>query len=197
MSRVISFLTIAFMWCSCSGRAKRPDEYLRFFSNENPVNKQIQVGDLYYDISFLPAEYMAASYAMDGSNLDRQKYQEKLGIIQHVLYYSISMYSKGENPMKYRLYSQDELQGRISYYNNIAQQDIKLIVNQHDTLHPVDYIFENNLGVSNENKIIVVFNKPEVFEELTLVFNDKALDNYHLKSTVTSSKIKQLPTLKY
>lgn len=197
MSKVISFLTIALMWCSCSGGAKRPDEYLRFFSNENPVKKQIQVGELYYNMAFLPAEYMAASYAMDGSNLDRQKYSEKLESIRHVLYYSIAMTAKGDNPMKYRLHSPDELQGRISYYNNMAQQDIELIVNQHDTLHPVDYIFESNLGVSNENKIIVVFNKPEVFEELTLIFNDRALDNYHLKSTVTSSKIKQLPTLKY
>lgn len=197
MIKVISFLTIVLMWCSCSGGAKRAEEYLRFFSSENPVHKQIQVADLYYDISFLPAEYMAASYAMDGSNLDRQKYKEKLESTQHVLYYSIAMYAKGENPMKYRLHDPDELQRRISYYNNIAQQDIRLIVNQRDTLHPVDYIFESNLGVSNENRILVVFNKPDKFDELTLVFNDRALDNFHLKSTVTATKIKQLPTLKY
>lgn len=197
MRKLMAICLIAATLASCQGGAKDPRAYLEFYSSKSPAQKTIQIGSLFYRISFLPSEYMAASYAMESGQFDPAKYEEKFKQVQQTLYYSIAIATEQTNPIKYNAANSDEVQQRIAYYTNYVARDIRLVVNAKDTLMPVDCIFENSLGVSNENRIVVAFNAPANPGEQSLLFNDVVNNNYALKSTLTATALKQLPKLKY
>lgn len=84
---------------------------------------------------------------------------------------------QGKNVLEYQVADYALYAKRLNYYNVEMNNDIMLIACG-DTLQPVQTLYENNLGIIPENKIVTVFKKTKANCELQLVFNDRPFENY-------------------
>lgn len=181
---------------SCNVSSRSPQQYIEAIDDNQDLHKQIEMGDIVYTLSVLPPEYIAAKYAFSQGKFDAGQYKEKIGGIHKYIYSTVSMRTGQENILKYNVAEYADFQRRLAYFSDYAMQDIKLITDQKDTLMPLDYIYENNLGVSNENKMIMVFEMPVTAKQMSLIFNDRIFNNYNLRLNVSTAEIKALPSIK-
>lgn len=89
---------------------------------------------------------------------------------------------QGKNVLEYQADDHELYARRLNYYNIEIGNDIMLIACG-DTLKPAQTIYENNLGVIPENRIVAVFEKEHPSCALQLVFNDRAFENYLIKAS--------------
>ncbi len=89
---------------------------------------------------------------------------------------------QGKNVLEYRVSDYELYARRLNYYNMEIGNDIMLVACD-DTLRPAQTLYENNLGVIPENRIVAVFEKTKATCGLQLVINDRAFENYLIKAT--------------
>ena len=197
MTRLIKVGAALLLFASCNTRSKSPEQYLDAIESDDDLHTSISMGDIRYHMALLPPEYFAAKYALASGKFDAGRYKDKIKEIAPYIYCTIAMSSAQDNILKYRANDYSEFQRRLEYFTNYASHDVVLVLNDKDTITPVDYIYENNLGVSSENKMVLVFKRPTERKKLSLLFNDRIFNNYNLKLSVASADVEQLPQIKY
>lgn len=94
---------------------------------------------------------------------------------------------QGKNVLEYQVADYDLYAKRLNYYNVEMNADLMLIACG-DTLYPVQTLYENNLGIIPENRIVSVFKKTKANCALQLVFNDRAFENFLIKANFNDNK---------
>lgn len=88
---------------------------------------------------------------------------------------------QGKNVLEYQVADYALYAKRLNYYSTEMNNDIMLIACG-DTLYPAQTLYENNLGIIPENRIVTVFKKTKANCALQLVFNDRPFENYLIKA---------------
>lgn len=94
---------------------------------------------------------------------------------------------QGKNVLEYQVADYALYAKRLNYYNVEMNADIMLIACG-DTLYPAQTLYENNLGIIPENRIVTVFKKVKANCALQLVFNDRPFENYLIKANFNDNK---------
>ncbi|RYD98696.1 MAG: hypothetical protein EOP54_06775 [Sphingobacteriales bacterium] len=88
---------------------------------------------------------------------------------------------QGKNVLEYQVEDYALYAKRLNYYNIEMNADIMLVACG-DTLYPAQTLYENNLGIIPENRIVTVFKKLKADCALQLVFNDRPFENFLIKA---------------
>lgn len=94
---------------------------------------------------------------------------------------------QGKNVLEYQVADYALYAKRLNYYNVEMNADIMLVACG-DTLYPAQTLYENNLGIIPENRIVTVFKKTKPNCPLLLVFNDRPFENFLIKANFNDIK---------
>lgn len=94
---------------------------------------------------------------------------------------------QGKNVLEYQVADYALYAKRLNYYNVEMNADIMLVACG-DTLYPSQTLYENNLGIIPENRIVTVFKKSKPDCQLQLVFNDRPFENFLIKANFNDIK---------
>jgi hypothetical protein len=182
---------------SCKPAEEQPTAYIEHIRKEPALNKTVVVGEIRYTFHFLTPEAVSLQYSLnvDGS-FDAQRYKKRFEELKDNIYINIDhRLNNSEEPvLKYQLTGPGQYEQRVMYYEFEAKRDMKAICNGVE-LNSVNYLYENHLGLSPYNTIMVGFPKCEGSSDLQILFSDRAFNNLFIKVNFNKEDIDQLPRL--
>lgn len=178
-------------------QGQRADETVRW-QQVDPLTKMVESKGIKYTITLQTAEQMAYLRAYDATakRLDSLRYTEELDQTRgHYYFVIVQQGAGGRNVLEQDAHNTEEYSKRYQYYQTEAQQDMYLS-SCSDTLAPDAYLYENNMGIVAENRMIAAFPMLTDTCDIQLIFHDRAFDNYLLKARFSYNDIKNAPKAK-
>lgn len=186
------------LWLLCAGLLAckgQGDMQAQQEEKETALGKIVEANGIRYYIALKTAEQMAylRAYDMSTQKLDQQRYAEELGNTRDHYFFVITQKGRdGRNVLEEKVSSKDDYSKRLLYYQAEAGQDIRMVACT-DTLIPDAYLYENNMGVVAQNRMVIAFPVPTQTCDVQLIFNDRAFDNYLVRSGFLYNDIKNAP----
>ncbi|WP_339423443.1 hypothetical protein [Sphingobacterium sp. MYb388] len=192
---IACFSIVAF---SCKGKQGKIESYVQALEQSEGLQKTVRAGQVVYKFSLQTAESMALrdSYDQDKKYLDDRGYKKRLVELDGYMFIRIDHRVEGKDIpiLQYNCNGNKEYEKRLMYYEFSAANDIRLVCNGSE-YPPSSYHYENRLGLSAINTIIVAFPKCQNAESWQVTFNDQGLNNLLLKANFYNKDIEELPSL--
>lgn len=192
IKRLVIIVMIGVALSGCSGDSLSVKGYMNYYNQDHAVT--VEAGSLSYGFNVFPASYIALRDAgYTNGDYDHTKATTRLNEISGKTFVRLKITNKASSrsPLQHNATSAEVLQQRMEYYSFAAEQDLKCLCGT-DTLHPLDYSFEENFNLSNYAVINAVFDTCDQ-KQFTLIFDDRSADQLALKASFNQS---QFPKLK-
>lgn len=196
----ILFILVLFTGCKNIHSSLQKDEYLEFIKlKSNELNKQREIGDVYFNVSYVPSELMLINQLEDSAN--NINIQDVLNEKRKYAYFKVKIgcVNKSQDILRKDVKSEEEYFQRIEYYSFKFQNDLKLIVAQ-DTFPCILSQFDRTYGLTPTIDIACMFEKKNSIENECSDFNFEFYDNYFncgiVKFVFDGNEICNLPNLK-
>lgn len=193
---LLMLFVIAFV--SCKSNRLTPESTGKWPAESDPLTRIVKNNGVEYTITLQTAAQMAYLRAYDKKTqkLDEQRYEEELEQTKDHYYFVIVQKGIADrNVLEQNAGSAEQYSKRYQYYQTDAQQDMWLI-SCADTLSPDAYLYENNMGVVSENRMVAAFPAGQDTCDVQLIFHDRAFDNYQIKTGYSYKDIKNAPKAK-
>lgn len=184
------------MLSACNQRGQ--DKEAKGWQNTDPLTKIVNNNGVQYTITLQTAEQMAYLRAFDHKTkkLDELRYSEELEQTKDHYYFVITQKSGNDrNVLEQNATNAEQYSKRYQYYQTDAQQDMWL-AGCVDTVSPDAYLYENNMGVVSENRMVAAFPAGKDTCDVQLIFHDRAFDNYQISAGYSYKDIKNAPKAK-
>lgn len=192
MQRVINVLCgLLLVVCSCNSKKQlQAEDYVRYFiKNDNAGKIVTTTAD--YQLQLVTPECIAAKDVLQEKKIfDAAAYLQRLSAISGNTYVFIRVYNKGESQMP-----KDQ---QVLYYQQYAQQQMKLVIDGQVPKMPEYVNYEDSYGLAPYNTIIACFNcdLKSVKKELQFIYNDAMTGNSNIQLTYTQKELSDLPQIK-
>lgn len=214
-SRFILYIVLSIVLFSCSystsdetetssktGNIEMPEslvqtEYVSFYKSENPLNKNKQIGDWKYTLSYCPKELMAIKEM--GGNLDTTLFKEICSHYEEMEYWDFRIENTKvhSEPLKLSTVKRDYTE-TVKYASFGMQNDIKLLINEIDTVECGLFNYERAYNIAPEARFTLAFPKnkmPKNIETLTFIFYDHLIDQGIIKFSFDNNTLLNAPKL--
>lgn len=178
-----------------------PKAYIDWHKAEkNLMNKRV-MGELSYEIKYLPPEYMTLkSLGPDATNTE---IKQELTSYSDLLYFNLRIELEKEQTelLKYKVSGLSQYDQRVKYYSFNVQKDIWMVLDNKDSVVCSITHFERAFNVTNFSDIMIGFDKKSVtklnsdWKKMVLVFNDKVFGNGIVKFEFDRNQITNTPSL--
>ncbi|MGE8426294.1 MAG: hypothetical protein ACN6O7_00390 [Sphingobacterium sp.] len=177
---------------------KQQDNETKGWQYKDPLTKIMNNNGVQYTITLQTAEQMAYLRAFDSKTqkLDEQRYAEELEQTKDHFYFVITQKGGNDrNVLEQNAGNEEMYAKRYQYYQTDAQQDMWL-ASCRDTISPDAYLYENNMGVVSENRMVAAFPVGKDTCDIQLIFHDRAFDNYQIRAGYAYKDIQNAPRAK-
>lgn len=172
-------------------------EYVEYIKSENDLKIKKEISDYNYILTLEPGNYNAIKNLSLNADIEVKK--KAILESDEFIYFNLKVKSldKGNPVLDPSKLDIQEYNNRLHYYHAIAQNDIKLIVDN-DSLKCLNYLFENPYNLSDEVNMLLAFNvsTKNLKSDLQLVYNDRLFNNGLIKFLYKKQTINNLPKLK-
>lgn len=182
----------------CRGKLKAP-EYTRYvLDSRNGLKKVLTVDNWDYTFQYKPYDYISLVESGEMSDFEIKKRSQNM---RGTAWFNISFKRTdgAVSPLRYQLAAKEEYDKRYNYFLNEAHNDLVLVYNRKDTLHPMSYTFENNFNLTPQETMVVGFELPAgvpyAEKEMQLSYIDQVFKNGIIKVTYTKKELSCIPDL--
>jgi hypothetical protein len=175
-------------------------EYVKWVENpKNQLKKEKTIGEYKYKIFYKPAEYISLREAVNKGEQDNVKaITFRSEEIKEFFQFNFDIVSADgkTSALKHNTNNEAEFGARINYLVSHAQQDFKLIQGE-DTLPCVSYHFERTFGLTQNNTILLSFEKPkgESNDDIQLIFTNRLFNSGDIKFQFSYKTLNNIPRL--
>lgn len=199
MKKGISIIACcALLWSACTSGRVGPDEYMNELDKSGSLKKVVTAGAYEYTFRVSTPEAMALKdcYQAESGRLDTAAYGKRKQELQDYVYVCIDQRVKGKEipVLQYNLSGYSEYEERVKYYEFYAINDVRMLCNGRE-IKPASCQYENHLGLSPANTLVVVFPRCGESGDWQVCFNDRGLNNLFLKANFSQKDINELPQL--
>lgn len=183
----------------CLNNTDHADKYFtEVKKNMEHFEKKIEFKEFQYNIRYTPALLKMHLYNKRHPMTKDEKAQflaEHEASVDFVL--SLAIPSQGQKEfLKYDGVPSFSYEDRLKYFSFEFKKDIKLVLDQKDTIPCTDFHFERGYNVSPDGKMTLAFTTPQKFKEMKLLFNDRCFARQELSVTFTKQDIKEIKKLR-
>lgn len=194
MKKILIVCMVALTACNQkqSAIAEREWQY------SDPLTRVVENNGVQYTITLQTAAQMAYLRAFDKrtQKIDEQRYAEELEQTKDHYYFVITQKSRNDrNVLEQNATNAEQYSKRYQYYQTDAQQDMWL-ASCRDTVSPDAYLYENNMGLVSENRMVAAFPVGKDTCDIQLIFHDRAFDNYQIRAGYAYKDIQNAPRAK-
>lgn len=154
-------------------------------------HRQQLLGDLSYELNYLPSAYFIQKNNARSDSLQAHAYEA-----QSVFLFKIRAAKYHDELLKYQIQSVNEYYHRIEYFSFKFNNDVQLVLNKNDTFNCTNHHFERNYGLAPEIKILLNFQLPEeqLFQakSVQLIYTDRVFGNGKVKFQFEPNHFKRI-----
>jgi len=166
-------------------------------NTDNNLLKTKNVGEINYNLSFVPKEFMAFN-ELKGQEYNKEAFDVALSHYDGMSYFNFKIaIEEGQGELlKYKLSSAQQYNDRINYMSFKMQKDIFLIQGK-DTISPGLFHFERIFEVAPFATVMVAFDneKFDLQKEFTIVYSDKLFEKGFIKYYYQPKLLIDLPKI--
>lgn len=196
---IIGFFSVLILACNTKKKEISPLEYVKYIEDsDNGLKITKEIGEVIYTLQYKPIDYLIA-LEQKINFIDKEVYRRRKNELQGMEYFTLELFPKENNieVLNIGAIDKNEYNERLQYASFDLQNDIYLI-NENDTLDCVLYHFEQKYGLGTSVNLLLGFEKNnKSSEDLTIVMEDKILNNGLIKFLLLKENIIELPKMKF
>lgn|GEM_PF-897290 len=181
-------------------QAATPSEFVAYIKTAEHLNKTKTIGDVQYQITHLPKEYMASNEIRD-DNVAQSVFDSIRNTYDGVEYYMIKIEVPGAGMelAKINLSYQAEYEERIKYLSFDMQNNLKAITDDSSEINCTVYHFERTYNITPYSTFLIGFpdEKLKSSKFRTVVLNDNLFNNGLIKFKLSLDQLLNTPILKF
>lgn len=192
--QVNRFLIVLFgmLIIGCTKSNLSPKEMIKWIENkENGLIKEETIDGAKYTVSLHPSQYMKARAIIENDSFMLANCNDQ----------NCSVVVKMEPTDKHTQFltlgatNKQEPFGRINYYLNGIQNDIK-VVNGEDTLKVENLVYERLYNVSPSQLILFGFKAKDINQPIKVIIEDRAINTGKMQFEYSSKILSSIPKIK-
>lgn len=190
---------IAFAICSCNTtNTIDPLTYIKTVEDkESGLKIEKKIDDFSFSLLYKPAQYISL-VENQGQIVSKEQFDNRVKELDQMQYYTLQITSSKSNELlKAGIQNETEYFKRLEYFMSYMQDDIVLL-DGNDTLNCALFHFERNYGIAPYSNFLLGFENrgKNLYEDKTLIYDDKIFGTGKINLTIKSSDISGLPKIK-
>lgn len=177
------------------------EEYLNFYKGESVLKRKKTIGQIEYSISYVPKELMALREV--GNTNNTKELNEAITHYEEMEYLDFKIRANDYNDeiLKLNLTGSKQYNDRVTYCSFGIQKDVKIILNQSDTINCGLIHYERAFNLIPEARFVVAFPKWKKeklqSQDITFLFEDNLFNNGTIKLSFDNQNIINAPKLQF
>lgn len=188
----LSLLFFCTLIISCTKSDLAPAELIKWIENkENGLIKEETIDGAKYTISLHPSQYMKARAIIEKDSFMLANYKDHN-------YSVVVKMEPSDNQTQFLILGaidKSEPFGRINYYLNGIQNDIK-VLNGEDTLAVENLVYERLYNVSPAQLILFGFDVKNIAKPIKIIIDDRAIGTGKMQFEFNEKTLQSIPQIK-
>jgi hypothetical protein len=150
-------------------------EYVQYVQSAALTHKEVMMGELVYKLTYLPTDFMALLESKGATKeMDKGQFARYMADFENGHYFKLEIgLTTGESVLAYGLQSEDELNHRIYYFNQLLQEEVYLETPEGELIRPVLSLYQNTHGLKPTVSVLLAFPRREGLQEVGFKYKNK------------------------